>query len=118
MIIIIIIVTIVSLPKAEVSESMVVEADVSNKTQVFQMTRIPIASTFCVFQEPHALLSDPNEAEESLTKETITVVMDTNGQVCHVYKNGGNSIDSSVLRTCFERGLERTKEMAELIQQA
>ncbi|KAG2226974.1 hypothetical protein INT45_006381 [Circinella minor] len=107
-----------SLPKAEVSESMVVEADVSNKTQVFQMNRIPIASTFCVFQEPHALLSDPNEAEESLTKETITVVMDTNGQVCHVYKNGGNSIDSSVLRTCFERGLERTKEMAELIQQA
>ncbi|KAI9257162.1 ribosomal protein S5 domain 2-type protein [Phascolomyces articulosus] len=106
------------LPKAEVSESMMVEADVSNPTQVFEMKRIPIASTFCVFQDPHALLSDPNEAEETLGKEMVTVVMDTQGQVCHVYKNGGHSIDTQVLKTCFERGMERTKEMATLIQEA
>ncbi|KAI9468689.1 ribosomal protein S5 domain 2-type protein, partial [Zychaea mexicana] len=107
-----------TLPKAQVSESMVVEADASNKSPVFQMTRVPIASTFCVFQEPMAVLSDPNEAEEALTKETVTVVMDSSGQVCHVSKNGGNSIESSALRTCFERGVERTKEMATLIEQA
>ncbi|KAI9498594.1 ribosomal protein S5 domain 2-type protein [Zychaea mexicana] len=107
-----------TLPKAQVSESMVVEADASNKSPVFQMTRVPIASTFCVFQEPMAVLSDPNEAEEALTKETVTVVMDSSGQVCHVSKNGGNSIESSALRTCFERAVERTKEMATLIEQA
>ncbi|KAI8145725.1 exosome component 8-like protein [Fennellomyces sp. T-0311] len=106
------------LPKAHVSETMLVEADATQRVPVFAMARIPIASTFCIFQEPTVLLSDPNEAEEALTKETVTVVMDTTGQVCHVYKNGGNTVESSVLRTCFERGMQRTKEMAGLIKQA
>lgn len=107
---------IVSIPEAQVSPTMMVEATASNKKPI-TISRLPIASTFCIFHQPHALLSDPNDTEETLSKETMTIVMDTTGHVYRVYKNGGNSIGPEVLKTCFERAEQRTQEMTELILQ-
>ncbi|KAL1934128.1 hypothetical protein VTP01DRAFT_6310 [Rhizomucor pusillus] len=105
-----------SIPEAQVSPTMMVEATASNKKPI-TISRLPIASTFCIFHQPHALLSDPNDTEETLSKETMTIVMDTTGHVYRVYKNGGNSIGPEVLKTCFERAEQRTQEMTELILQ-
>lgn len=110
------IILLVELPQAEVSPSMVVEADVQQpKRRPIQFARLPIASTFCVFQQPDSLLSDPNDAEESLSRESVTVVMDTDGKLCRVYKTGGNTIGPDMLRICFERARQRTRELADLI---
>lgn len=104
----------VTLPKASVSESMVVEADASDRVPI-KLARVPVASTFCVFQQPHAVLSDPNEAEESLSRETVTVVLDTTGQLCMVHKNGGNSVAMDTFKACFDRASERTSQIAVLL---
>ncbi|KAJ8659502.1 hypothetical protein O0I10_004867 [Lichtheimia ornata] len=103
-----------TLPKASVSESMVVEADASDRVPI-KLARVPVASTFCVFQQPHAVLSDPNEAEESLSRETVTVVLDTTGQLCMVHKNGGNSVAMDTFKACFDRASERTSQIAVLL---
>ncbi|KAI9322834.1 exosome complex exonuclease RRP43-like protein [Dichotomocladium elegans] len=103
------------LPRTTVSESMVVEADASSERVALPLSRFLVASTFCVFQQPTVILSDPNNAEELLTKETLTVVMDTQGRLCHVHKNGGISITVDTLKQCFERALERTNQVADLV---
>ncbi|KAI9028955.1 exosome complex component RRP43-like protein [Phycomyces nitens] len=107
-----------SLPKASVSPLMAVEADPTETIQPFILTNFPVASTFCIFNQPNVLIADPNDTEESLAKETVTVVMDTNGQVCRVYKNGGTTIGSDVLRACFRHSKKRTQQIKQLIEDA
>ncbi|KAI9481036.1 MAG: exosome complex component RRP43-like protein [Benjaminiella poitrasii] len=103
------------LPKAEVSQSMIVEADSSHFTEPIQLSRFPVSSTFCVFNQPDVILSDPNDAEESLTKETVTIVMDLDYELCRVYKNGGTTIDDEGLKQCIENAKKRTNEIKALI---
>ncbi|ORX44743.1 exosc8 protein [Hesseltinella vesiculosa] len=102
------------LPKAEVNEGVVV-ADKDDTFQPFEMTRFPIAATYCVFA-PDAILSDPNDAEEQLTKETLTVVMDSDGDLLHVHKNGGAVMDMEKMRLCLHRTRERLAQLKPLIQ--
>ncbi|KAF7732331.1 Exosome complex component RRP43 [Apophysomyces ossiformis] len=108
----------VTLPKTELSPSMIVEADASEQTRPIELTRFPVASTFCLFSQPDALLSDPNDTEEILAKETMTVIMDSEGALCRVYKTGGTAMQVDTLRTCFERAKQRTEQVAILIDQA
>lgn len=104
------------MPKTEFSpDTMTVEATNDEMIQPFDLTRFPVSSTFCIFP-PNALLSDPNDTEESLAKETVTIIMDTDGDVLHVYKNGGNSIDMNMMKNCFERSRKRIDEVKSLIQ--
>ncbi|KAG0169514.1 Exosome complex component RRP43 [Apophysomyces sp. BC1034] len=108
----------VTLPKAELSSAMTVEADASEQSQPIQLNRFPVSSTFCLFNHPSGLLSDPNDTEENLAKETMTVVMDSEGSLCRVYKNGGVAMQADMLRTCFGRAKKRTEEVRVLIEQA
>ncbi|KAI8369224.1 exosome component 8, isoform CRA_f [Radiomyces spectabilis] len=107
-----------TLPKAEVSPAMVVEADPSQPTRPIQLERFPVSSTFCIFNQPNVLLCDPNDTEEILAKETMVVVVDTDGNICRVHKNGGTSMSTDMLRTCFERARERMEEVKKLIDEA
>ncbi|KAL0074396.1 exosome component 8-like protein [Phycomyces blakesleeanus] len=107
-----------SLPKAEVSPLLAVEADPSETVQPFLLTNFPVASTFCIFNQPNVLIADPNDTEESLAKETVTVVMDTNGEICRVYKNGGTTVGSDVLRACFGHCKKRTQQIKQVIEDA
>lgn len=105
----------VTLPQASLNPGGVVEAKLP-RVRPFELLRMPIASTFCLFN--NHVLADPNHAEESLGKETISIVVDTEGHVCRVYKNGGVTVSRSVLEICFDRAVTRTQTMAELIAQS
>ncbi|KAI8339194.1 exosome complex exonuclease RRP43-like protein [Chlamydoabsidia padenii] len=97
-----------TLPKATVSaETMSVEADADDQIKPFELSRFPVSATYGFFPASNALLSDPNDTEECLAKERITVMMDTDGDLLHVYKNGATSLDVDIMRLCFDRSRER-----------
>ncbi|KAI8060570.1 exosome complex component RRP43-like protein [Gongronella butleri] len=103
------------LPQAEVSETMVVEADNEVLLRPFEMTRFPLAATYCVFA-PDAILADPNDAEEQLTKERMTVVMDSDGDLLHVHKNGGFVLGVDTMAACLARTRTRLGEVMALLK--
>ncbi|KAI8971424.1 ribosomal protein S5 domain 2-type protein, partial [Mycotypha africana] len=90
------------LPKAEVSPSMVVEVDPTQYTEPIPLVRFPIASSFSIFNNPNVVLADPNDTEESLTREQVTIIMDTEYNLCKIYKNGGNTVNAEGLKRCID----------------
>jgi len=107
----------VKLPKAQVSPSMVVEADPTEFTSI-SLSRFPVSSTFCIFNNPDVILSDPNDTEESLANETVTIVMDLDYQLCKIYKNGGTTISTEGLKQCIDNAKQRTNQVRSLVDEA
>ncbi|KAG2229591.1 hypothetical protein INT48_001902 [Thamnidium elegans] len=106
------------LPKAEVSSSMVVEVDSTEITEPIQLSRLPVSSTFCIFNNPDVILSDPNDTEETLAKETVTIVTDLDHNLVRIYKNGGTTIDANGLKQCIHNAKQRTNEINSLMNEA
>lgn len=113
-----VILKIVKLPKAEVSPSMVVEVEATTYTEAIQLSRFPVSSTFCIFNNPQVILSDPNDTEESLAKEVVTIITDLDHNLVRIYKNGGTTIDVNGLKQCIENAKNRTNEIKLLIDEA
>ncbi|KAL4216054.1 hypothetical protein CU097_007492 [Rhizopus azygosporus] len=103
------------LPKAEVTPSMIVEADPNEFNDPIELSRFPVPSTFCVFNNPDVILADPNDTEEILTKETITIIMDLDYNICRIYKTGGNTVSIEQLKYCIKKSKERVDEIKQLI---
>lgn len=98
---------------------MIVEADMTQFTEAIQLSRFPVSSTFCIFNNnPDVILSDPNDTEESLTKEIITIITDLNHNILRIYKNGGTTLDTTQLKQCIESAKKRTNEIKLLIDEA
>lgn len=97
---------------------MVVEVDSTEITEPIQLSRLPVSSTFCIFNNPDVILSDPNDTEESLAKETITVITDLDHNLVRIYKNGGTTIDTDGLKQCIHNAKKRTNEMNSLMNEA
>ncbi|KAI8976046.1 exosome complex component RRP43-like protein [Pilobolus umbonatus] len=104
-----------ALRDSEVSPSMVVEADSTLFTDI-PLSRFPVSTTFCVFNHPDIIVSDPNETEESLAEETVTIIMDTDYHLCKIYKNGGIVVGMDEIQACIKSAKERTNEIKSLIQ--
>ncbi|KAL1924563.1 uncharacterized protein VTP21DRAFT_4217 [Calcarisporiella thermophila] len=100
------------LPSASYNDGLV-KATEDRPIQI-QLQRIPLSSTFALFEGQY-LLSDPNEAEESITEEMITVVVDERGQLCHVRKTGGLSTTPEILRQCIEAARSRYSEVEKIL---
>ncbi|KAG1052157.1 hypothetical protein G6F43_005686 [Rhizopus delemar] len=103
------------LPKAEVTPAMIVEAEPNEFSEPIQLTRFPVSSTFCLFNNPDVILADPNDTEEILTKESITIIMDFDYNICRIYKTGGNTLSKEQLNHCMERAKERVNEIKQLV---
>jgi exosome complex component RRP43 len=80
------------------------------------MRRIPISSTFCIFANPKVTLSDPTDSEENLSKETVSIILDTDGKILYVHNSGGAMCDVEMMKNCFSRANERAAELRELIE--
>jgi exosome complex component RRP43 len=106
----------VSLPKATVLPSSIVQADSSKKTRPLKLHRLPVSSTFCVFSNPKVTLSDPNDSEESLSKETVSIILDTEGTILYVHKSGGSVCDPEMMKDCFTKARARASMLKELIE--
>lgn len=96
---------------------MVVEADPNEFTSI-SLSRFPVSSTFCIFTNPDVILSDPNDTEESLAKEVVTIVMDLDYQLCKIYKNGGITITAEGLKQCIDNAKQRTNQVRLLVDEA
>ncbi|KAI8089210.1 Opa-interacting protein OIP2 [Halteromyces radiatus] len=103
----------VTLPKTEIAtDTMTAEADSNEKVHPFDMIqRYPVSASYCLFPSSDALLSDPNDTEEGLSKDRVTVVMDTDGDLLHVYKNGATSLDVDTMKICFDRTRKRMEQI-------
>ncbi|CAM0142709.1 hypothetical protein VKS41_002730 [Umbelopsis sp. WA50703] len=105
-----------SLPTATVLPSSIVQANSSMMIKPLNMRRIPISSTFCIFANPKVTLSDPTDSEENLSKETVSIILDTDGKILYVHKSGGAMCDVEMMKNCFSRANERAAELRELIE--
>ncbi|KAI8372498.1 ribosomal protein S5 domain 2-like protein [Blakeslea trispora] len=106
------------LPKAELSPSLVVEADPAQLLETIELTRFPVASTFSVFNNPDVVLSDANDTEESLSREIVTVIMDLDHNLYKIYKNGGTTVSVKTLKECIQYARQRTDQIKLLVQEA
>ncbi|CAO3682649.1 unnamed protein product [Umbelopsis vinacea] len=106
-----------SLPKATVLPSSIVQANTSQQTRPLTLHRLPVSSTFCVFANPKVTLSDPNDSEESLSKEIVSIILDTEGTILYVHKSGGSVCDPEMMKNCFIKARERASELDKLIEQ-
>lgn len=97
---------------------MVVEVDSAKIAEPIQLSRLPVSSTFCIFNNPDVILSDPNDTEETLAKETVTVVTDLDHNLVRIYKNGGTTIDANGLKQCINNAKQRTNEINSLMNEA
>ncbi|CAO3677283.1 unnamed protein product [Umbelopsis ramanniana] len=105
-----------SLPKATVLPTSIVQANSSEKTRPLQLHRLPVSSTFCVFSNPKVTLSDPNDSEESLSKEIVSIILDTEGTILYVHKSGGSVCDPEMMKDCFTKARARASMLKELIE--
>jgi exosome complex component RRP43 len=77
---------------------------------------LPVSSTFSVFSNPKVILSDPNDSEESLSKETVSIILDTEGIILYVHKSGGSVCDPDLMKDCFTRARTRASVLKDLIE--
>ncbi|EXX66291.1 Rrp45p [Rhizophagus irregularis DAOM 197198w] len=102
----------VRLPEA-VYEDGIVKAT-EEKTIILGLIRITYSASFAMFDGQH-LLVDPNEMEESITKDGITVVVDETGKLCNIWKTG-SSCSSEQLKTCISKARDRYADITSIIE--
>ncbi|KAF9916913.1 Exosome complex component RRP43 [Lobosporangium transversale] len=81
------------------------------------LTRIPLSTSFVLFDTDLTLLADPNFAEESITQGQISVTIDEHGRLCRISKVGAASTSQSLLKQCIERAKIRSHELRSIMNQ-
>ncbi|KAI9258268.1 ribosomal protein S5 domain 2-type protein [Sporodiniella umbellata] len=99
------------LPQAAISPAMVVEADPEQFCEPISLSRFPVSATFCIFNNPDVILADPNDTEEILSKESITIILDLDFNLCRIYKTGGNTVSMDQINYCIEKTKNRVNEI-------
>ena len=63
------------------------------------------------------MLVDPNEMEESITKDGLTVVVDETGQLCNILKTG-SSCSPEQLKICISKAHNRYADIISIVEKA
>ncbi|OMH84201.1 Exosome complex component RRP43 [Zancudomyces culisetae] len=73
-------------------------------------------TSFCVFSsgENKCLLVDPTELEEDSCDGSISLVLDDSGAIVNIWKLG-DGVGTNELELCYERALQRKKELASML---
>ena len=71
--------------------------------------------TFTFFRE---ILADPDETEEVILEERITIICDEEGQLCSVLKSGGSSSTRETFSTCLELARNRYSVLSTIFKEA
>ncbi|KAG0369554.1 ribosomal protein S5 domain 2-type protein [Gamsiella multidivaricata] len=91
---------------------------VSNENSFkLSLLRMPLSSSFALFDTTLTLLADPDFAEESIGMGQITVTLDEHGQLCAVSKVGAATSSQEVLKQCVIRARERSQELRTIMRQ-
>lgn len=114
-----------TLPKAwwDADHEVVVCSPFAKDAQRLTLNGSPSATTFAVFSTASPLkqhseaeswvLTDPDNFEEDVCKETVTIVID-NGKLLKIEKHGGARISPQVLKDCVSVATQAWKEMQAL----
>uniref|UniRef100_A0A8C0YGX4 Ribosomal RNA-processing protein 43 n=1 Tax=Cyprinus carpio carpio TaxID=630221 RepID=A0A8C0YGX4_CYPCA len=102
------------LPEVTINkETDLAEADIQKK-QPLKINRLPVGSSFAVFDDS-IIIVDPTAEEESLSTALLTVVTDEEDRLCAVHKPGGTSLSGEKLQHCINRAITRNKEISKLV---
>ncbi|KAF9458465.1 ribosomal protein S5 domain 2-type protein [Collybia nuda] len=88
----------------------------SRKTKMpLEITRTPVSMSFGIFDSTH-ILSDPTAFEEPLLDTTLSVVLDSDGQLISLSQLGlGSSGAQNSLQSCMTAAKKRRGELAQYI---
>jgi exosome complex component RRP43 len=120
------------LPKAYFDEEleMILCSDDPAEAKKLELTGLPVPSTFAVFESDGRwaedddgdrdgegkswVLSDPDAFEESVCRESVTVIVDCStsakGQIRKIEKSGGGVVERDVMEMLVKRTVQRWKE--------
>ncbi|KAJ9623663.1 hypothetical protein H2203_005925 [Taxawa tesnikishii (nom. ined.)] len=125
----------VKLPKAwwDADREAVVCSDAFSESRQLTLNGLPVASTFAVFsnsnstlgprKEPESwVLADPDEFEEELCNETVTVVVTpqrngSKGGILKIEKSGGGVVGKERLRDLVDRAEDRWSDWERVLMQ-
>ncbi|CAA7404505.1 unnamed protein product [Spirodela intermedia] len=79
---------------------------------------LPIAVTFGIFNEGNNLMIDPNHHEEAVMVGRITVIMNSNGEVCAIQKPGGEGLLPSMIMQCLRIASTKAAEVNAQIERS
>lgn len=75
----------------------------------------PICVTFSFYHSGEVALIDASLREEQVREGEMTVTMNRHGEVCQIAKLGGVPVDAMTLLNCTRSGLQKVKEITNLI---
>ncbi|KAJ1988898.1 hypothetical protein H4R33_002270 [Dimargaris cristalligena] len=65
------------------------------------------------------ILADPNATEEKVAETLVSIVLDTSGQLAHVWSHGKTAVaNSPTIQACIEQARQRVSELQNIIQLA
>ena len=87
----------------------------SNFRRPLKLGNVPISHTICLFE--NKLLLDPTAEEEELCT-SVTIVLTTDNEVCHLHKPGGTAVAPDQLQKCISLSKKHSKSVQKLIEAA
>jgi exosome complex component RRP43 len=119
------------LPRAwwDADAGMVLCSPLKDEIIPLRLRSLPIASTFGVFEEKKVrgdtprcwVLADPDDFEESLCEEMLTVVVDRNEDgkvvILRIEKSGGGALGMEGMRRCVEIAEGRRMEWGKVLRE-
>ncbi len=84
--------------------------------QPLKLGPMPLSCTMSVFGDK--LLLDPTDEEEVLADASVTVVLNTDKEVCNLQKAGGTPLGSDKVQNCISLAKKHSKVIQKLIESA
>ena len=108
------------LPKTKIVEmendEFNLEVDPEERVAFKLGTKLPTSCTMSIFGDN--LLLDPTDEEEEQSEACVTVVLNSDNELCHVHKPGGIGISPEKLQQCISVAKKNSKHMQKLIESA
>jgi len=104
----------VRIPAHEVDDDGVTVVLVPGSSEPLRINHMPLSLTFGLFD--NTLVMDPSAQEEALMSSIVTVAQNRSGQICGIYKPGGEQICTEDLRKCISLARDHVKTIAALLE--
>ncbi|KAJ1564610.1 hypothetical protein HK096_007115, partial [Nowakowskiella sp. JEL0078] len=102
------------LPKATFDAKESIVRVLESESKPLDIKRMPISLTVGKFEA--TILSDPNDAEESLLSTSMSVVVDQEGMISGIFKAGGKDMSKEQIVQCIDRAKIRAVYVSEAIE--
>lgn len=84
---------------------------------------VPVCVTFAIFESPRdetglvksSVVMDPSRKEEVAANASTSIAMNSNGEVCSIFKPGGAPVKPTVLVKCAQMAEERAVQITRLL---